>query len=280
MAKKSKEEGVSGAFVMLPWWASLIAAFIVYVLLKFFLADLISNPALRGVVLGLQSSAEILVIPFFLMAIIFAFKQYQRRRLLDVQAGIHSIRAMSWQAFEAMVGEIYRRQMYYVEEPRGARSNSAVDLLLLKGGHKIIVQCRRWRDALVDVPLVQELYEAMAAEGADGSIFLSSGGYSQQALAFANGKSIELIDGARLVALVRKAQSSIKPKNILAADADEPVCPKCGRKMIRRTAKVGANAGQDFWGCSGFPDCREIVDIQVADWCARNDYPGIESTPE
>jgi four helix bundle suffix protein len=35
-----------------------------------------------------------------------------------------------------------------------------------------------------------------------------------------------------------------------------PSCPECGKPMRRRTARRGPNAGSDFWGCSGFPDCR------------------------
>ena len=49
-----------------------------------------------------------------------------------------------------------------------------------------------------------------------------------------------------------------------SAQASEPVpdCPKCGRPMVRRTARRGANAGSEFWGCSEFPRCRGIVQGQ------------------
>ena len=35
-------------------------------------------------------------------------------------------------------------------------------------------------------------------------------------------------------------------------------CPRCGRDMVLRTARKGNNAGQRFWGCSGFPKCRAV----------------------
>lgn len=38
-------------------------------------------------------------------------------------------------------------------------------------------------------------------------------------------------------------------------------CPQCGSEMILRTAKRGANAGNKFWGCSGYPKCRGIRSI-------------------
>ena len=42
---------------------------------------------------------------------------------------------------------------------------------------------------------------------------------------------------------------------------DTPVCPRCSSPMVKRTAKGGENAGKEFWGCSNFPKCREIVAI-------------------
>jgi hypothetical protein len=39
---------------------------------------------------------------------------------------------------------------------------------------------------------------------------------------------------------------------------DNPICPKCGSKMILRTAKKGKSAGSQFWGCRNFPSCKII----------------------
>lgn len=35
-----------------------------------------------------------------------------------------------------------------------------------------------------------------------------------------------------------------------------PLCPKCGSDMVLRTAKRGANAGNQFWGCERYPQCK------------------------
>jgi predicted RNA-binding Zn-ribbon protein involved in translation (DUF1610 family) len=42
-----------------------------------------------------------------------------------------------------------------------------------------------------------------------------------------------------------------------------PSCPKCGSKMILRTAKRGDNQGGKFWGCSRYPECRGIISIEA-----------------
>ena len=36
------------------------------------------------------------------------------------------------------------------------------------------------------------------------------------------------------------------------------ICPKCGAALVLRTARKGTNVGSQFWGCSGYPNCRFI----------------------
>ena len=38
---------------------------------------------------------------------------------------------------------------------------------------------------------------------------------------------------------------------------ETPLCPSCGKPMRLKNARTGKNAGSKFWGCSGYPDCRE-----------------------
>ncbi len=41
-----------------------------------------------------------------------------------------------------------------------------------------------------------------------------------------------------------------------------PICPDCGKPMRRRTARKGPNAGNEFWGCSAYPECRGIREME------------------
>ncbi|MCP5303445.1 MAG: DUF2726 domain-containing protein [Pseudomonadales bacterium] len=45
----------------------------------------------------------------------------------------------------------------------------------------------------------------------------------------------------------------------LPEETTSPTCPKCGSMMILRTAKKGTNAGNQFWGCSNYPQCRTML---------------------
>lgn len=47
-----------------------------------------------------------------------------------------------------------------------------------------------------------------------------------------------------------------------ASDSNnERICPRCGRPLVVRVAKKGDRAGKRFWGCTGFPHCRYIENI-------------------
>ena len=200
------------------------------------------------------------------LSIVALFRRYIRRRLLEQQSDLDSIRALRWQEFEQLVGEAFRRQGYRVTERGGAAPDGGVDLVLLKDGRKTVVQCKRWKTKQVGVALVRELYGAMTAEGSDEAIFASSGEYTADARAFANGKPIRLIDGTKLAELIHAVQTngsvpeetpSAAPAHAAPSDREsQPTCPRCGSSMVRRTARSGSTAGQAFWGCSMFPTCR------------------------
>jgi hypothetical protein len=44
-------------------------------------------------------------------------------------------------------------------------------------------------------------------------------------------------------------------------DKSLPLCPLCGKPMVLRTAKLGKNAGSQFLGCSGYPECKNTSPI-------------------
>lgn len=39
----------------------------------------------------------------------------------------------------------------------------------------------------------------------------------------------------------------------------EPICPVCSSPMVKRLARRGANAGNEFWGCSRYPNCKGVA---------------------
>jgi four helix bundle suffix protein len=52
------------------------------------------------------------------------------------------------------------------------------------------------------------------------------------------------------------SKERIKTQASQSSEQGAPKCPICGKPMIKRTIKRGAKAGQQFWGCSAYPDCQ------------------------
>jgi four helix bundle suffix protein len=44
--------------------------------------------------------------------------------------------------------------------------------------------------------------------------------------------------------------------------SEKKACPSCGKTMVLRTARKGPNAGSQFWGCSGYPECKTTLPVQ------------------
>lgn len=78
-------------------------------------------------------------------------------------------------------------------------------------------------------------------------------------------KIVEAIQTGRLPltwATHKQHIASLKERNSASTnDLGEPQCPKCGSAMIKRVGKTGAYVGKEFWGCSCYPKCREIVSL-------------------
>jgi restriction system protein len=191
------------------------------------------------------------------------FHQRTDRRRFDEQSGVESLRRLSWQEFERLLGEFYRRQGYEVTLRGGPGADGGADLELHKGDEKLLVQAKHWKTWLVGLPQVRELWGAVADEHADGAILITSGKFTEDARAWTHGKNLTLIDGSELAQMIASIQQAESTQPHAAASAN-PTCPSCGRPMVQRVAKKGQFAGQAFWGCTGYPECRHTEPITPA----------------
>lgn len=54
------------------------------------------------------------------------------------------------------------------------------------------------------------------------------------------------------------AEAQAVRKGYLSDRSDSRACPLCGKPMKKRTAKTGLHTGQQFWGGTGYPECKGI----------------------
>ena len=245
--------------VQLPWWVGISLALATFVTSHFIIPNIEFNSWInQGLAKGAPTVGKMFTLLFLLGGLLSVFTSWSKRKQLDQQTGIDSIRALTWKQFEELVGEAYRRQGYQVTENYQSGPDGGVDLILKKDDQLVLVQCKQWRSQKVGVKIVRELFGVMAASKASRGIIVTCGYFTQEAIDFASGKPIELISGNDLIELIQTVQAEPRIKTISKSE-EVPNCPQCGSAMVLRTAKKGSNAGKQFWGCSNFPKCKSTM---------------------
>jgi restriction system protein len=262
-----RRESVADILLIVPCWISGILAAVAYLGLTYLAPALLTgHPVTQGMGQGLAKLAPLFTGFFLLLGLASFIRSFFVARKFDKQKGIEDIRSLSWRQFESIVGEAFRRRGYIVMENATDGADDGVDLVLRKDAQKFFVQCKQWKQAKVGVKPVRELFGVISARGVAGGFFVVSGTYTEEARKFAETSGIELIDGSALALMVAEAQSAepfldptisnARSTTTWSSGSETPLCPVCGRAMVGRTAKRGANSGSQFWGCSQYPRCK------------------------
>lgn len=286
MARRSRttilEDSIEFLAAM-PWWAGLVAALASYAGFHLLAVREVAGPKGPHDYSGLteafiQSWSTVLqyAIPaaFLAGAAVSAATGYRRRRRAAAAGGSAQasvLSEMKWQEFALLVAEGFKLKGYIVKERRGRAADEGFDLELIRGGERALVHCRKWRAAKVPVHTLQEFQRVMTTKAASRGFVVTSGWFTEDARAFARGRSIELIDAPRLFAMfddVRKVQT-LPGEESAAQRPAEPLCPKCGGPMVKRYATQGAKRGQPqppqpYWACASYPACQGVRPVQSA----------------
>ena len=268
---------------IVPWWVGPPLILFAWVSLRFVVPAVLTGftPSEGNTVAvpgtNMLSTLSVTLSPYIAGVVGFVwvvalFKKRGDSHRLEHQTGIDSIRALPWREFELLLAEAFRRQGYGVVDTGGV-ADGGIDLLLTRDGQETLVQAKQWKTWKVGVKVVRELFGVQTSREAGAAIVVTSGRFTNEAQRFASENGVKLIDGPVLERMIADVQRSgraqpqpersaptIRPAAVAAA----PKCPNCGNAMVVRTAKRGANAGQSFWGCEGFPACRGTRPIALA----------------
>jgi restriction system protein len=221
-----------------PWWFTVGLA----------IASIAVGALYRDVTLGMVGAVVIM-----LAGLVAAGDRLRGRRLAADTRSVDDLCRMSWQDFELLVAEAFRRSGYRAElTQRGA--DGGVDILLTKGGGTTFVQCKQ-NTSRLDPRCVRELAGVMASEQVAAGIVVASGGVGDEGQAIAKRSGIRIMDGTALVGLLLETGIWTRRPRATPLKADlatyPPSCPRCHADMIRRVSSHGP-----FWGCRRYPSCR------------------------
>ncbi len=251
---------------LIPAWATLSLAVASFFLFAYLAGLEVPSPA--------DSAGPGKIVPWMILTTVSGFAQYivpaliatgavvglarhwSRSKMLDRVVRSNrkqSVESLSWRQFEEVCHEMFRRKGYTVIGTRDG-PDGGIDLRIRRDGEEAIVQCKHWRKRKVGVNIVREQLGIMTADNATRGYVVTSGKFTTEAIAFAKGKPITLVDGANLgrwLGAEGPESTRIEPQLHTT-----PSCPVCSADMVERVARRGPNEGSAFWGCSRFPVCR------------------------
>jgi HJR/Mrr/RecB family endonuclease len=164
-----------------------------------------------------------------------------RRHLVEWTS---DLRLLDSEEFEWLVGEVFRRDGWRVNETgRQDRADGNIDLRMTKGSKTMIVQCKRWQSWQVGVDEIRKFAGTLMREGlpAAAGTFVTLSEYTEHAIAESRDIGITLVDRRDLFARVEEAR---RPER----------CPVCQAPMLLD------RSGRGWWfrcvtgGCSGKRD--------------------------
>ncbi len=125
----------------------------------------------------------------------------------------------------------------------------------------VIVHCQA-HDLPIGVWALRELRATMEHEQVERGCLVTCGVFSTDARRFAEANRIKLLDGARLLKLLRRLPEDASRRLLSIATegaTTTPACPRCGARMVARHDPRGA-----YWGCEAHPRCRTKLAMHKA----------------
>jgi restriction system protein len=172
------------------------------------------------------------------------------------------LQSIEWKRFEDLCA-VYYREMGIRTETTSLGAGGGVDIRLYEDADSsrftAIVQCKLWGDKCVGVNPLRDLLDVVVHEDVARAIFISPGGFTDDARKFAEANNITLLDGKGFLAMLGRLPAEARSRLLAYATKGSytvPTCPGCGQKMAPRSGPTG-----DYWACHNFPSCSQTLAI-------------------
>ncbi len=162
-----------------------------------------------------------------------------------------NINNLSGVEFERVCQLLVENMGFSVETTK-ASGDGGIDLIaynsqpLLSG--KYIIQCKRYTGS-VGEPIIRDLYGVVMSERANKGILMTTGHVTKSAIAFAEGKPIELIDGAKMQSLFSQYGLMDAPNVKLANRNPQSYQSSIENVLGEKTREFFENKWEEFENC-------------------------------
>ena len=171
-----------------------------------------------------------------------------------------ALTALDWFQLEQLVARLFEVKGCAVLTRGGAKADGGIDLIVQTESTKAAVQCKHWSKWKCGPAVIRELIGSMVHENLPQG-FLICRSATEDAKALAASHRIRVIERSGLVDRINDAIAQNDGPTMTALFHPPKLCPKCSGKMVRRTAGKGSKRGSEFWGCSTYPKCQQVLKI-------------------
>ena len=139
-------------------------------------------------------------VPFLVIAAIAFWRQMRAPSASETRTLLDSASKMAWPEFEQALRKGFTREGWQVRAGEGG-----TDLALERNGSiHSLVSARRWKAARHGEDALQALDKAMRAKDVSHGVYVALGELSPQAVRLAKARQIEVVQGDKLVRLLRR----------------------------------------------------------------------------
>jgi restriction system protein len=203
-ARRSGPRRAGQWFSILPWWAGLVLAPLLYGALVAAPNVLhVETPFFVGVdavVQAMPRAAPYAAAVLLLLAAGNGWAEWQSAR--TGQSDTAHLRAFNARDLDEVVAEGFRQQSYVVEHTNAGPR-------LRKDGRVYVLNTTHCNAPVIGIGPVRDVHQTATTEMADGAVLVTSGVFTPEAQAFALLHHVTLISGDDLLQLVRDIQLDI-----------------------------------------------------------------------
>ena len=144
------------------------------------------------------------------LALLITLLRTVRRREIKTRSGDarEFLSGLDNREFDALLIEAFKLQGYQI-----AGSGAGIDMILRKDHETCLVHAKQWKVEKVGVQPLRDLFSLMTARGAASGIIVTTGRFSREAIRFAATHSLKLVEGATLLAMIKRAQAAVRSKD-------------------------------------------------------------------
>ena len=202
-----------------------------------------SGSLVSTVVLVVVIGVGLYYVPKWYRGFMQAWKRQQRFRAY-YHADLRQLCEMDPFEFEKYVGRVFETKGY-----RGAvtsaQKDNGIDIRMHKGGKKYAVQVKRYAaHNSVGEPALRDFYGSFVDQGFEKGFFVTTSGFTPQALAWAKSRPIELIDGKAFLHMMSGLDDipwykllfngSLRAPLVTMSDVQTPIQPRKASAPIKK----------------------------------------------